>query len=34
MVDVAPTILELAGAKVPDFMDGKSFAKVLTSETS
>ncbi|XP_065829201.1 N-acetylglucosamine-6-sulfatase-like [Oscarella lobularis] len=26
-VDIAPTIMELAGAKVPEFMNGKSFVK-------
>lgn len=28
-IDVAPTLLELAGLKVPDFMDGKSFIGFL-----
>ncbi len=34
MVDVAPTLLELAGAKVPAEMTGRSFASMLTSTSS
>ncbi len=34
MVDVAPTLLEVAGAGVPDAMTGRSFASMLTSEKS
>jgi len=32
-VDLAPTFLELAGAPVPDIMDGKSFADLVRSPT-
>lgn len=28
-IDICPTILELAGAKIPDFVDGKSFATLI-----
>ncbi|MEM8526121.1 MAG: sulfatase [Bacteroidota bacterium] len=31
--DFAPTMIELAGGSVPDYMQGKSFAKVLHGET-
>lgn len=30
-IDLCPTILELADAKVPDFVDGKSFASLLAN---
>ena len=29
IVDIMPTILEIAGAKIPDHLDGKSFLKTL-----
>lgn len=32
LVDLAPTILELAGIKIPSDMDGQSFVKVLNKE--
>lgn len=32
LVDLAPTIMELAGYEVPDFMQGKSLAGLLTGE--
>ena len=31
-VDVAPTLLELAGLPVPEYMQGKSFLPILTGE--
>lgn len=31
--DFAPTLIELAGGKVPDYMQGKSFAPVLEGKT-
>jgi N-acetylglucosamine-6-sulfatase len=33
-IDVAPTFLELAGLNVPDWIDGNSFAKLLTSPSA
>lgn len=32
LVDVAPTLLELAGLSVPDYMQGKSFLNILTGQ--
>jgi hypothetical protein len=34
VLDVAPTILELAGLTSPDWMDGVSFAPLLTTNNS
>ncbi|XP_023309823.1 N-acetylglucosamine-6-sulfatase-like [Anoplophora glabripennis] len=31
LVDLAPTILDLAGTEIPDFMDGRSFKEALFS---
>ncbi|HIC19596.1 TPA: choline-sulfatase, partial [Candidatus Poribacteria bacterium] len=31
LVDLMPTFLELAGAKVPDHLDGQSLSPFLTS---
>ena len=33
-IDVCPTILELAGAEIPDDLDGKSFAPIARRETA
>lgn len=33
LVDIAPTLLELTGMEVPFYMQGKSFAGLLTGET-
>ena len=33
-IDLAPTIIELAGGKYPDFMDGESFASLLTGNST
>lgn len=33
-IDVAPTILELAGLKKPDYMPGKSFMQLLKGDTT
>jgi arylsulfatase A-like enzyme len=32
-IDLAPTFADLAGAKSPDFIDGRSFAAILRGET-
>ncbi|XP_018568120.1 N-acetylglucosamine-6-sulfatase-like [Anoplophora glabripennis] len=32
LVDIAPTILDLAGTEIPDFMDGRSFKEALLSD--
>lgn len=32
-VDFAPTLIELAGGKSPDYMDGKSFAPILSGDS-
>ena len=32
MVDIAPTLMELAGLEVPYFMQGKSLAPILTGK--
>lgn len=32
-IDVAPTLLELAGQRVPEFVDGNSFAKLLEADS-
>lgn len=32
-IDIAPTIAKLAGVRVPSFVDGRSFASILSSNT-
>ncbi len=32
-IDIFPTLLDLTGSEIPDSLDGKSFASVLTSKT-
>lgn len=33
-IDIAPTVLELAGLKKPDYMPGKSFVQLLKGDTT